>query len=108
MVGERFVRPLIIDRIRALVRPAMEEATTDSNWTSFSVFQQEVEELAREPAGVGFDIPSWLESLETEVARVRSRQRLSVDATEALDRVPRVTLSIEELQDQLDEISDQT
>ncbi|MCA9249375.1 MAG: hypothetical protein KDA42_19775, partial [Planctomycetales bacterium] len=105
-IGERFVRPLVIDRIRSLVRPAMDEASAETESTSFSVFQQEIEELAREPAGVGFDIPSWLEAIENEVAIVRSQQRLAADPSEALDRVPRVTLTIEALQDQLDAISD--
>ena len=106
-IGERFVRPLTIDRVRSLVRPAMEEAAAEEESVSFALFEPEVEELAREPTGVGFDIPTWLEALETEVAQVRSRERHSEDPSEALDRVPRVTLSIEELQDQLDAISEQ-
>jgi hypothetical protein len=73
-VAERFVRPLTIDRIRALVRPAIEEVRrTDpqapgaaSALTCFSLLEQECTELMQEPSGVGLEVPAWLRALEIE------------------------------------------
>ena len=74
-VGERFVRPLTIDRVRALVRPAMEAMrraalagrTTPDDESYFSVLEQECMELTQEPSGVGLEVPAWLRALESEV-----------------------------------------
>lgn len=74
-VGERFVRPLTIDRIKGLVRLAMEAArgaalagsTVADDETYFSVLEQECDELMQEPSGVGLEVPGWLRALEAEV-----------------------------------------
>ena len=55
-LSERFVRPLAVDRVRALVRPAMEEARTGGDAAIFSLLQQEIESLAEQPSGVGSDL----------------------------------------------------
>ncbi|HTM53575.1 MAG TPA: hypothetical protein VL175_06075 [Pirellulales bacterium] len=70
-IGERFTRPLAIDRLRALVRPAMEavrgcgDAASDS--AAFEQLEQEAAELTQEPTGIGLEAPAWLLSLEQEV-----------------------------------------
>ncbi len=69
-LAERFVRPLAIDRVRALIRPAIEEVRhperAASRGGTFELLEQEVEELAQQPTGVGLDVPAWLASLEQE------------------------------------------
>ncbi len=77
-VGERFIRPLAVDRVRALVKPAMDEArnvAADSTERAcaFELLEQEAEELAQEPTGVGLDVPPWLAALEQEVDTERRR-----------------------------------
>ena len=69
-LGQRFVRPLAIDRLCALVRPAIEELQGSRSRKSFKRLEQEVARFTEEPSGVGFDVPSWLEALEDEAARV--------------------------------------
>ena len=69
------MRPLAIDRVRALVRPAMESMrsaalrglSTADDESYFSALEQECTELTQEPTGVGLDVPAWLEALESEV-----------------------------------------
>jgi hypothetical protein len=78
-VGERFVRPLAVDRVRALVKPAMDEARkvaagATERATAFELLEQETEELAQEPTGVGLDVPPWLAALEQEVDTERRRR----------------------------------
>lgn len=101
-LAERFVRPLAIDRVRALVEPAMREAHDEQCPATFSLLEQEIAELAREPTGAGFDLPPWLAALEEEVARVRQRQRQGDRRDELHQQIPRAPLSVEQLQKQLD------
>ncbi len=68
-IGERFIRPLQIDRACALVRPSLAEAADAEASESFAKFEQQVDDLAREPTGVGIDLPAWLEDIEEEVER---------------------------------------
>jgi hypothetical protein len=66
-LAERFVRPLAIDRIRALVGPAIAEARAGAPGPKFETLQHDTEYLTREPTGVGLDVPAWLVALEEEV-----------------------------------------
>jgi hypothetical protein len=66
-LAERFVRPLAIDRIRALVAPAIAEARAGGPAPKFETLQHDTEYLTREPTGVGLDVPAWLVALEEEV-----------------------------------------
>jgi hypothetical protein len=75
---ERFVRPLAIDRMRALIRPAMEELRTSTTSASFEQLEREVVDFADAPTGAGLDVPRWLIDLEEEIAR----------AEEAADAAP--------------------
>ncbi len=68
-LGERFVRPLVIDRVRSLVEPAAEEAHRGESSTAFALLEDEAGQLADEPSGAGLDVPDWLETLAKEVER---------------------------------------
>jgi hypothetical protein len=75
-LAERFTRPLAIDRVRALIKPAMDEVRQNpsgsvSPGSAFELLEQETEELTEEPTGVGLDVPAWLLSLEQEVEQQR-------------------------------------
>jgi len=69
---ERFIRPLTIDRLRALVPTALEELRHGSRPKAFELLQAGIEQLTQEPTGVGFDVPNWLQALEDEVDGVQS------------------------------------
>jgi hypothetical protein len=101
-LAERFTRPMVIDRIRALAAPAMNEARGGGNCPSFRLLRKEIEQLTRQPTGVGLDVPAWLVALEDEVGAL-SHRNPEKDHTRELDSmIPRKTLSLQETQQQLD------
>jgi hypothetical protein len=99
-LGERFTRPLAIDRVRALVGPAMAAAESGDR-AAFVALKQEIASLASEPAGAGLDVPDWLEALEEEVSAVRCKRRNQRTANDAPRRIEQVRLSWEEWQRQI-------
>jgi hypothetical protein len=98
-LGERFTRPLAIDRVRALVGPAIDAEETDDR-EPIAALQQEIASLAQEPAGAGLDLPDWLAALEEEVSIVRCRRRRQ-DTNDAPRRIQQVQLSWDEWQRQI-------
>jgi hypothetical protein len=118
-LGERFTRPLAIDRVRALVAPAIAAAPNgvgshfQSNVPSkdctqrsklrpdpFHALQQEIASLAQEPAGAGLDLPDWLAALEDEASSVRCRRRHQT-GDDSPRRIQQVRLSWDEWQRQI-------
>jgi hypothetical protein len=98
---ERFVRPLAVDRLAALIEPAMTEARAGPAQASFQRLVEGLDVLAATPTGVGLDVPPWLRRLESEVERVKSsRTGLATLAQREL-RIPSATLTREELEVQL-------
>jgi hypothetical protein len=100
-LAERFVRPLVIDRVKALVRPAVQEARTNGTSAVFDRLEEETSALADEPSGAGLDLPDWLLALEEEVDRATSRERSADLPADLLERTPRVRLAWDEIQRQL-------
>jgi hypothetical protein len=94
---ERFVKSLAVDRLCALVRPAMDEARKGEAGPTFPRFHDAVAELSATPTGVGHDVPPWLHRLEAEVQRVHAtRSAINVLAEQQL-RVPKQILTADEL-----------
>ncbi|MEX2026291.1 MAG: hypothetical protein WEH44_03305, partial [Pirellulaceae bacterium] len=101
-LAERFVRPLTIDRIRALVKPAIGQIRARGTCPKFELLEEETELLTREPTGVGLDVPAWLVALEEEVElelRPSYQQR-----EDTVDFVPHVLLTLRQAKKQLKEI----
>jgi hypothetical protein len=104
-IGERFVRPLAIDRVRALVQPALDELQlaepgNSGSWNAFSLLEQEAESLAAEPAGVGLDVPVWLQALEEEVDQARKLRR-DGPVTDSRLPMPQVAMTFGEVMREL-------
>ncbi|MEQ8790997.1 MAG: hypothetical protein RIC55_32345 [Pirellulaceae bacterium] len=70
-LAERFIGPMHIDRICALVAPAIEEAGQRPPHPHFELLLEETESLTQEPTGVGLDMPAWLMALAEEVEQAR-------------------------------------
>ncbi|HJS07907.1 MAG TPA: hypothetical protein VJ809_09615, partial [Pirellulales bacterium] len=100
-LAERFVRPLAIDRVKALVKPAVEQARAGGESTAFAQLEAEAGQLADEPTGAGLDLPDWLLALDEEVERNTSPRRRGDLPADLWDRQPRVRLSWHEFQEQL-------
>ncbi len=73
-LAERFVQPLVIDRMRALVKPSMDAVKAGSApqpGGPFDQLEQETAELTQEPTGIGLEVPTWLATLEQEAGDQR-------------------------------------
>jgi hypothetical protein len=100
---ERFVKPLALDRLCALIEPAMAEARQSREGPSFARLQKELQALTATPTGVGLDVPQWLRRLELEVQRVRATQTSIALLAEGFLRVPKRVLTLEELRQQVED-----
>ena len=98
---ERFVQPMTIARMRALVGPAMRDAEANQPSRKFDLLEQEAELLTRHPTGVGLDVPVWLDGLEAEVEKLAKRRASSEIDPQAWMTIPIVALSAEDLDAQL-------
>jgi hypothetical protein len=97
---ERFVKPLALDRLCALIEPCVLE-TPRGRTEAFERLRRELETYTATPTGVGLDVPAWLRRLEMELHRARAlHTRLGVLA-EGFFRAPRRTLPFDEVQHQL-------
>jgi hypothetical protein len=102
-LNERFVKPMAIDRMRALIRPAMRQLRSNDREQSraFELLVQEAHLMMREPTGVGLEVPAWLVMIEDEVDRV-VHQHMQMPQVQRLERaVPSILVSLEEIQLQL-------
>jgi hypothetical protein len=103
-LGERFLMPMTIDRMRSLVRPAMRQLrheNSSKHAPAFDLLVQESRMMTREPIGVGLDVPAWLMALEEEVERVLEGTAPSTYRPKYESAVPALVMSAEELEAQL-------
>jgi hypothetical protein len=93
-LNERFVKPMTIDRMRALIKPAVRQLRASDNEESraFDLLVQEAHLMMREPTGVGLDIPAWLVMLEEEVDRVLQNNRVLPQVQRLEKSVPAVVI----------------
>ena len=77
-LSERFLRPMTVDRMRALVEPALRHPDAVEGRHAFELLEDESNLLMREPAGSGLDVPNWLVALDDEVEQIRRVQKLGV------------------------------
>jgi hypothetical protein len=98
-VAERFVQPMEIDRLVALIEPAMDQARQLADHTAL---EEEVKPLAAEPSGAGLDVPLWLRRLLAEVQRVQNARSDLARLAENWIPIPKVKVSLEELRKQFE------
>lgn len=104
-LGEQFIRPLEIDRLCALLRPAIDEIRSGCPSASLRQLEDHIARFTQEPAGAGFELPSWLEALEQEMERIQWQG--PEDDQETLDpliRLSQVQLSRAEVQEQIEQL----
>ncbi|HYT95023.1 MAG TPA: hypothetical protein VEL76_40275, partial [Gemmataceae bacterium] len=99
---ERFVKPLALDRVCAMIEPAMEEARRGRPGEAFTRLEQELESYAETTTGAGLDVPQWLRRLEGEVYRVQAARTAVAGLAENLLQVPRVITPLEDLRRQFE------
>jgi hypothetical protein len=99
---ERFVGPLEIDRLAALVEPACAQAAAEPERTEPSALEREVASLADQPSGVGLDAPPWMERLEQELRRIRLIQDPLARLAQTRSQIPIAETSFGELVKEFD------
>lgn len=92
-LGERFILPLEVDRLRKLIAPAIEEAYRDGPRPAFAELSAALERFTEEPSGVGFVVPPWLDALEEEVERVRNGAESEDGYRHPEEGVPEIRIS---------------
>jgi hypothetical protein len=102
-IEERFVKPLALDRLCALIPPAMEAAGGPGADAMLTRLEQELAPHLENPAGVGLDVPLWLQRLEATVQQTRASRTALAELAEELFRIPKVVLPPDELRRQLEE-----
>jgi hypothetical protein len=71
---ERFVKPLAVNRMRALLPRAWQDARRGLIPSrAFAALQAEIDDYLTTTNGSGIDVPGWLRTLEREVARLVAR-----------------------------------
>ncbi len=99
---ERFTRPMTVDRMRALVGPAVRQyRATGETSDVFELLIEECKLMMEQPTGVGLDVPQWLGALEAEVDRVLENQRGFHQKPQYDHAVPFRTISSEDIGEQL-------
>ncbi len=103
-LAERFVQPLIVDRMRALVRPAMGQQREGTGTEALEQLRAHITPFAENLSGAGFEVPTWLEALEDEVDRVRDDTDAQGDLPDPLLELPLHRLGWEDAVRQVDRI----
>ncbi len=70
-LNDRFVRPLAVNRMVALVEQSIKDARNGvEDSPTFAKLEAEINEYVQNTWGAGVDVPEWLQSLGAEVDRV--------------------------------------
>ena len=104
-LDERFVRPLEVDQLCALVRPALDDIRNGREPASLRQLEQRIAHFMQEPSGAGFELPGWLESLGQEIEHIQWQREEDDDGLlDPLIRLPEAPLSQEEVQQQIEKM----
>jgi hypothetical protein len=99
---ERFVKPLAIDRLCALIEPAIDEAHhPERGQDAFAQLESGLVAYRDTPTGVGLEVPEWLRRLQGEVQRVRMARTAVATLAESQFQIPKVVVPLEELSRQM-------
>jgi hypothetical protein len=104
---EKFIRPLQVDRLCALVRPAMEELRDGRSQKTFPQLEKLVGEFTKKIAGAGFETPDWLADLEDEAEQVQA-PLIEDDFPDPYLNLPEVHLTLDDARKQVRRMARET
>jgi len=105
-LGERFVRPLAIDQLRALVRPAFEQLRDGEAGDAVARLEAGIEAFAAEVSGAGIDVPPWLDAMAQELDAAATRRPADELGPDPQLDVAEVRLSWEATQREMEALSE--
>ena len=100
----RFESQIQIDRLIALVKPAVSKPRTRDSLKAFDLLQHESQAFCRTTTGVGIELPPWLAALEQEVEQIHLPARLR-QKSGAADWRCEVQLDFGSLRQQLEDLT---
>jgi hypothetical protein len=101
-LSERFVRPMSVNRMLALVPLAAEQAKRGNIASdSFKELEREVDEYLASTAGSGIDLPPWLQSLTQRVEEVIEQGEAAKNGEKPHELLAATNLSLREIHRQL-------
>ncbi len=100
-LDERFIQPLAIDRLCALLRPAVEEIRNARPPVALGQLEECIAEFTEEPSGAGFELPEWLEALDQELEQIQWPSESEEDSFDPQVHIPRIELSRAEIKRQI-------
>lgn len=96
-IEEHFVRPMALDRLCALVEPALRQAREHLDRDESTPLEEELRPYADTPTGAGLEAPAWLARLEHELQRARAAQSAVAHLAEGLFSIPRLEVPFAQL-----------
>ena len=100
-IEERFVQPMVLDHLCALIEPALAHAKQTLGKDEVSPLEQALAPFAATPSGVGLDAPAWVTRLQGELERVRAVKSDLAHLAETMYQVPAVAVPFAALVEQL-------
>jgi hypothetical protein len=102
-VAEQFVKPLAVNRMRALIPPALRDARLGRGPSpAFEALRGEIDEYLDTTNGSGIDVPGWLRALEREIDRLTDETATAGETFETEHVPPAAPLSWTRLQKELE------
>ncbi len=106
---ERFIKPLAVNRMIALVPDAIEEASHQFDGdqkrkqalSSFESLRQEIDSYLEDTTGSGIEVPSWLRAIERAIDQASTSTSLTEDHGFNNLPVRSAHIGLSELQEQL-------
>ena len=101
-LNERFVKPLAVNRMSALVSPSCKDAVSgELPSEAFEELRREINEYQADCGGAGIDVPPWLRNLEKELTHHEDSDVVSDREAELPVSLPPVSLTREQLDEEL-------
>jgi hypothetical protein len=101
-LSEQFVKPLAVNRMRALLPRALQDARLGrSPSRAFEALRAEINDYLDTTMGSGIDVPAWLRALEREVVRLTDESAAAIDPFDAHPSHAAAKLSWNRLQSEL-------
>jgi hypothetical protein len=99
-LDEQFTKPLLVDQLVALIKPAMDEIREDRPLTTFPQLEKLVNFFTMKIAGAGYETPEWLAAMEDEAAQVQA-PIIEEENPDPYLTLPEIHLSLDEAKKQL-------
>lgn len=101
-LNQRFVKPLAVNRMLALVKQSVRDAARGADESAaFERLQTEITSYLENSWGSGVDIPAWLRTLNQEVEDASTRDRATRPGAEAELDTPQEAITLRDFKHQL-------